>query len=68
MPNAPILRPYRSDDRAAVERLWHDAWHDGHGAILPADIVAMVKAREKEILDGKYTVKVDDSQPKSTAK
>ena len=35
---------------------------------VPADIVAKVKAREKEILDGKYTVKVDDSQPKSTAK
>ena len=35
---------------------------------VPVDIVAKVKAREKEILDGKYTVKVDDSQPKSTAK
>ncbi len=35
---------------------------------VPADIVAKVKAREKEILDGKFTVKVDDSQPKSTAK
>ena len=40
MPNAPTLRPYRSDDRAAVVRLWHDAWHDGHGAILPAAVVA----------------------------
>jgi basic membrane lipoprotein Med (substrate-binding protein (PBP1-ABC) superfamily) len=35
---------------------------------VPADIVAKVKAREKDILDGKFTVKVDDSQPKSTAK
>jgi len=35
---------------------------------VPADIVAKVKAKEKDILDGKYTVKVDDSQPKSTAK
>jgi basic membrane protein A len=35
---------------------------------VPAEIVAKVKAREKEILDGKFTVKVDDSQPKSTAK
>ena len=40
MPNAPILRPYRSDDRAAVVRLWHDAWHDGHGSALPAVVVA----------------------------
>jgi GNAT superfamily N-acetyltransferase len=39
MPNAPILRPYRSDDRAAVVRLWHDAWHDGHGSVLPAVVV-----------------------------
>lgn len=35
---------------------------------VPADIVAKVKAKEKDILGGKYTVKVDDSQPKSTAK
>jgi hypothetical protein len=30
--------------------------------------VAKVKAREAEILSGKFIVKVDDSQPKSTAK
>ena len=35
---------------------------------VPADIVAKVSAREKAIQDGKFTVKVDDSQPKSTAK
>ncbi len=35
---------------------------------VPAEIMAKVKAREQEILDGKFTVKVDDSQPKSTAK
>jgi len=35
---------------------------------VPAEIVAKVKAKEKAILDGKFTVKVDDSQPKSTAK
>lgn len=33
-----------------------------------AEVVAKVRAREKAILDGKFTVKVDDSQPKSTAK
>ncbi len=33
---------------------------------VPADLVAKVKAREKAILDGKFTVKVDDNQPKST--
>ncbi len=32
---------------------------------VPADIVAKVKAREKAIQDGKFSVKVDDSQPKS---
>ena len=35
---------------------------------IPADIVAKVQAKEKAILAGTYTVKVDDSQPKSTAK
>jgi basic membrane protein A and related proteins len=35
---------------------------------VPAEIVAKVKAKEKAIQDGKFTVKVDDSQPKSTAK
>ncbi len=35
---------------------------------IPADVVAKVRAKEKAILDGKFSVKVDDSQPKSTAK
>ena len=35
---------------------------------IPADIVRQVRAKEKAILDGKFTVKVNDSQPKSTAK
>ena len=35
---------------------------------VPADIKAKVKAREAEILSGKFTVKVNDAQPKSTAK
>jgi basic membrane lipoprotein Med (substrate-binding protein (PBP1-ABC) superfamily) len=35
---------------------------------VPAGIVARVRAREKAILDGKFAVKVDDSQPKSTAR
>ena len=34
---------------------------------VPADVVAKVKAKEKAILAGKFTVKVDDSQPKSSA-
>jgi basic membrane lipoprotein Med (substrate-binding protein (PBP1-ABC) superfamily) len=35
---------------------------------VPADVLAKVKAREADIVAGKFTVKVDDSQPKSTAK
>jgi basic membrane protein A len=35
---------------------------------IPADLVAKVKAKEKAIQDGKFTVKVDDSQPKPTAR
>ncbi len=35
---------------------------------VPADLAAKVKAKEKAILDGSFTVKVDDSQPKPTAK
>ena len=50
--------------------------NDVHGSILrltpegkvPADIMTKVKAREADILAGKFMVKVDDSQPKSTAK
>ena len=37
-------------------------------AKVPAEIKAKVKAREADILAGKFIVKVDDSQPKSTAK
>ena len=35
---------------------------------VPADIVAKVKAKQADILAGKFTVKVDDGQPKSSAK
>ena len=35
---------------------------------IPADLVAKVRAKEKAILDGKFSVKVDDTQPKGTAK
>ena len=33
---------------------------------VPADLIAKVRAKEKAILDGSFTVKVDDSQPKSS--
>ncbi len=35
---------------------------------VPADVVAKMRAKEKAILDGKFSVVVDDSQPKSSAK
>ncbi len=35
---------------------------------VPADLVAKVKAKEQAIRDGKFTVKVDDNQPKAGAK
>lgn len=35
---------------------------------VPADIQAKVKAKQEAILAGKFTVKVDDGQPKSTSK
>jgi basic membrane protein A and related proteins len=35
---------------------------------IPADLVAKIKAKEKAIQDGKFTVAVDDNQPKPTAK
>jgi basic membrane lipoprotein Med (substrate-binding protein (PBP1-ABC) superfamily) len=35
---------------------------------VPAEVIAKVRAKEKDLVAGKFTVKVDDSQPKSTAK
>jgi basic membrane protein A len=35
---------------------------------VPAELLAKVKAREKAILEGKFTVKIDDAQPKSSAR
>ena len=35
---------------------------------VPADLAAKVKAKEAAIRDGKFSVKVDDGQPKPTAK
>ena len=37
-------------------------------AKVPADVKAKVAAKQKAILDGSFKVKVDDSQPKPTAK
>jgi len=33
---------------------------------IPADLVKKVKDKEKAIVDGKFTVKVNDTEPKST--
>jgi len=35
---------------------------------LPPELLAKVRAREKDIADGKFSVKVDDGQPKGNAK
>lgn len=35
---------------------------------VPADLMKKVRAREAEILAGKFTVKIDDNQPKASAK
>jgi basic membrane protein A and related proteins len=35
---------------------------------IPKELVEKVRAKEKAILDGKFTVKVDDNQPKAGAK
>ena len=46
-------------------------WLDLRGtfdAKVPPALKTRVAAKQKDILDGKFTVKVDDSQPKSTAK
>lgn len=40
MPNTTFIRRLTETDLGAVAGLWHDAWHDGHGACLPAAIVA----------------------------
>jgi len=37
-------------------------------AKLPKELVDKVRAKEKAILDGKFAVKIDDGQPKATAK
>lgn len=34
--------------------------------LVPADVVAMVKEKEKEILDGLFRVNINDAEPKST--
>ena len=35
---------------------------------IPADLVTKLRGKERDILEGKYSVKVDDTQPKSTMK
>ncbi len=36
----PDFRAATEADEAAIVALWHDAWHDGHDAILSDDVVA----------------------------
>ena len=35
---------------------------------MPVDVVAKMQAKQKAILAGQFSVKVDDGQPKPTAK
>ena len=35
--------------------------------LVPADVVKMVRDREKEIIDGLHRVNVNDAEPKSSA-
>ncbi|MCY1524168.1 hypothetical protein D9M68_590920 [compost metagenome] len=37
-------------------------------AKIPADLIAKVEARQKAILDGSFSVKVNDKEPKSSAR
>lgn len=32
---AIVLRPATVEDTDVVSAVWHDAWHDGHGALVP---------------------------------
>ncbi len=32
---AIVLRPATMEDTDKVAAVWHDAWHDGHGALVP---------------------------------
>jgi basic membrane lipoprotein Med (substrate-binding protein (PBP1-ABC) superfamily) len=35
---------------------------------IPADLMAKVQAKQKAILDGSFSVKVNDKEPKSSAR
>lgn len=38
--DGPEVRPATEADRARILEIWHSAWHDAHGLILPEDVVA----------------------------
>ncbi|SON56285.1 putative acetyltransferase [Hartmannibacter diazotrophicus] len=40
MPETSSVRRARPDDHSVLATLWHDAWHDGHAALLDRDVVA----------------------------
>lgn len=33
------VRAMAAGDHAAVARVWHEAWHDGHGSLLPESLL-----------------------------
>jgi len=35
-----IVRPAQPSELDHLARVWHDAWHDAHGALAPAGVVA----------------------------
>ncbi|MEL6644280.1 MAG: GNAT family N-acetyltransferase [Pseudomonadota bacterium] len=35
------VRPMVPEDATALAAVWHEAWHDGHGALLPPALIAI---------------------------
>ncbi|WP_227284831.1 MULTISPECIES: GNAT family N-acetyltransferase [Paracoccaceae] len=35
----PAIRKARPEDLAPLARLWHDAWHEAHGHLVPPELV-----------------------------
>ncbi|MFD9909254.1 GNAT family N-acetyltransferase [Streptomyces sp. NPDC059063] len=55
---APRLRPARAGDAAAIARIWHEGWNDGHRGHVPTALLA-VRTPESFVL--RAPRRVDDT-------
>jgi GNAT superfamily N-acetyltransferase len=54
-----LVRPAEASELDHLARVWHDAWHEAHGALAPAGLLA---ARTVDTFRARLAVMLDDTR------